>query len=208
MDEDGNDALGVPSGVAVVFVLAGAGHPQHDGVDVLQVAGVRRQSDSDGAPVAERVVSGGSVVVLDVAGARVPNPESALGRDVPLERAQQLVVGDSEDVRQDVEASPVGHPDDHFRGAVGGRQLDRFVQHRHQHVGAFDGEALLAPVDPVQELLQALYLGQAVESAPSAFVVVVGEVRARLHLTPQPFDLARVLQVLELVAEGAAVRGP
>ena len=101
----------------------------------------------------------------------------------------------------------MGHPDDDFGRPFRRREFDRLVEHGDQHVDPLDREALLSQVGAVQELLQSLHLGEAVERSHAILVGVALEVGAALHLVPQPRDFCGVLEVLELVAEVAAVDG-
>ena len=55
------------------------------------------------------------------------------------------------------------HADHDIAGARLGCTLDREVEHRDQHVHAFDREALLAEIRLVEELLERLDLGEPLE---------------------------------------------
>ena len=61
------------------------------------------------------------------------------------------------------------HAEHDVAGAALGGALDREVEHRHEHVHAFDRESLLAEVGLVQEPLERLDLGEALEQ-PALFV--------------------------------------
>ena len=84
MDQDGDDQRGIPRGAAVaVQMLLGPRHPQDDRIDKLQMARVGGQRDADRAPRTKRIVAGGAVVILDVAGAAIGHPERASGLRAP-----------------------------------------------------------------------------------------------------------------------------
>jgi hypothetical protein len=139
------------------------------------------------------------VVVLHVAGAR--HVELASLDRGSLELRQQVPVRYTDGVREDVQASALRHAE-HELPAAGLRDLlDDQVEHRHEHVGALEREALLAEVRPVQELLEPLDLADPVEERLPRVPVQLGVMRARLDLVPEPVDLHVVVQVLELVAD-------
>src|SRR5687768_4352452 len=107
----------------VVVCLCRARLPFDDRVDVLEVAWVRSERDADVAAArlahAER-----PEVVLDVARAAFWIRADGLEHPLALELPQDDVVGTTDDVREDVEAPAVGHPDDHLARAVAGCELD------------------------------------------------------------------------------------
>ena len=75
------------------------------------------------------------MVVFDIARAGVPTLRfRGLFATPTLELRQDGFIRDVDDVRQDVEPSPVGHADDRFARAVHGGELDREIEHRHRHV--------------------------------------------------------------------------
>ena len=107
--------------------------------------------------------------------------------------------------REHVQAASVRHPNHDLLGPVAGALTDRLVDERHQHVGALEGEALLAEIGAVKELLEALYLGESGQQ-PSLFVVrKFPRELFGLDGVPEPLRPRRILQMLELEAHGAAV---
>ena len=101
------------------------------------------------------------------------SPRAALGlcgdgldRPLALELAQDLLVRAADDVREDVQAAAMGHADHDLVRAGGGGELDRLVEHRHEHVEPLDRELLLAEERAAQVVLEALDLGQPLEQAP------------------------------------------
>ncbi len=213
VEQDGHACLGVLARRAglVPEILGGAGHALDHGVDELQVARVRRQDHGHRDQLAGRGVPDepGTEVVLDVAGAVVGHVRgrrrgAAAGS---LEGGQDGGVGFAEDVGHHVETAAVGHPEDDLAGAAGGRRVDDLVQHRHQHVGAFDGEALLAEVGLVDEALEGLDLGETTEKGTLGFRAQLGGIAPALHGVAQPGALARLLNVVEVEGGGAGVDG-
>ena len=82
---------------------------------------------------------------------------------------------------------------------------DRFVEHRHEGVDAFDREALHAHVRASEEPLQTVDFGQTLEQR---LLLVVGERLgrvARLDHVAEPLALAVLAKVLEFVRDRAAV---
>ena len=169
VEEDRHRAVGVlwwRPGLAAV-VLGGAGHPLHDWVDELEVTRVRgeRERHLDGLPI-----RGSSPprpeVILHITGdtvvARGVGRRGA-ARHAPFEGGDDRGVGLAQDVRQDIEATAVGHSQHNLAHAGGGGIADDRVEHRHQRIGAFDRESLLTEIGLVQETLEALDLRQTLE---------------------------------------------
>ena len=105
----------------------------------------------------------GAGMVLHVA--RPPQvdavPRAGLHRVLVL--GQDLLVGLAQHVREHVEATPVRHADQHVSQARVVGVLDDRVEDGHEHVEPFHREAGLAGERPVQEPLERLDLGDAVE---------------------------------------------
>ena len=125
----------------------------------------------------------------------------------PSNSAKIVSYGRPDRVGQHVEPPAVRHADHDIARAALGRALDREVEHRHQHVDAFDREPLLAEIGLVQELLERLDLGEPLEQLP----LLVGRHRlavgAALDLPAEPDPLLVGRDVLDLVGHGAAVGG-
>ena len=140
-----------------------------------------------------------------------PEPPSGVRADglehpLALELAQDHVVRTADDVREDVEAAAVGHPDHDLARAVAGGELDRLVEHRHHHVEPLDRELLLPEEAAPQVLLHPLDLG---EPPQQRALLVLGEclaVATRLDRRSQPDALLVVGDVLDLVGQRPAVR--
>ena len=71
----------------------------------------------------------GAVVVLHVTGARHVQLTVLVGRS--LELRDEFTIGDAHRVGQNVQATSMGHPEDHLARSVLREVLDRDVQHRH-----------------------------------------------------------------------------
>jgi hypothetical protein len=129
VEEDGQGEARVvgPGGSAVGLERPGV--PHHDRVDRLQVAGVGQQSHGDlpgrGGPRPAR-----PEVVPDVVGGTSRDPP-ALDVRARFELVEDGLVWDAEDVDQDVEPAPVGHPQHHRPGTRRRSGLESLVQHRH-----------------------------------------------------------------------------
>ena len=137
---------------AVDDVLLRARQAHDDRVDGLEVGRVGGQGDVDLA-VAEHldVTALGAQVVLHVTGA------AGLRRvHVALELGEDLRQGLADDVGQHVEAATVRHADDDLVEALTGRGVDGGVHQRDQRLGTLEGEALLADVLGLQEVLERL----------------------------------------------------
>ena len=144
-------------------------------------------------------------MVLDVARSALEVGRDRLEHALSLELPQDRVGLAAHVVREDVEAPTVRHADDDVAGAVRSRELDRFVEHRHHHVEAFDRELLLAEKRPPQIALEALDLGEPLEKGPLLVGAERLAVRARFDRVTQPEPLLVARDVLELVGQRAAV---
>ena len=155
--------------------------------------------------VAALVGALGAVVVLDVAGAALRDRGHGLDRGRALELAEDRLVRAAQVVGEHVEPAAVGHADDHFAGALGGRELDHLVEHRDRHVQTLDRELLLAQVGLVHEALERVDLGQAAQQRDLLLGPERLAVGAGLDLLAQPDALAVRGDVLDLVGDRAAV---
>ncbi|GBD46365.1 hypothetical protein HRbin41_01191 [bacterium HR41] len=108
-------------------------------------------------------------------------------------------------MRKHVEATTVGHAEHDLARPVVSRQLDRLVEHRHDHVETLDRELLLAEERAAQVLLERFDLGEPFKKLP----LVLGRERlaeaSRLDRLSQPHALAVLGDVLDLVGDRAAV---
>ena len=99
----------------------------------------------------------------------------------------------------------MGHAQHDLAHAGGGGIADDRVEHRHQRIGAFDREALLAEIGLVQETLEALDLGQALEQLLLRLGREVRGVMAALGRLAQPGALFGDLDLIEVIADTAAI---
>ena len=224
----GDDALGGEGGVAVqqhrhralrVVVelrpvegrLQVAGAAGDDRVDELEVAGVGVEADRDLLAGRGLVGAAVAVVVLDVAGAAVRDRRHRLDRAEllgALELGEDRLQRAAEVVGEDAEAAAVGHADDDLFGPAAVGEGDRLVEHRDDDVDALDREHLLPQIRFLEEALELEDVDQPVQQA---VFLVVGErlaVGAGLDHFPQPDPLLVRGEVLDLVADRAAVGGP
>ena len=137
-------------------------HPEHHGIDRLEMTGIRRHRDDDVHCGAAFDRSPRAGVILDVAGPRHVFLEHLAGHRL-LELGEDLRVRLVQDVRHHVEAAAVRHPEQDVADAELRRVADDFVEDGHEHVEPFDREARLAGERAMQEPLECLDLGQALE---------------------------------------------
>ena len=142
---------GFPGGGAVagLALLLGADHAFHDGVDGLEVRGVRFDLDGDlltglGLPDRAR-----ALVILHVAlvGREVGMDHALEAREDPLGRV-------ADDVRQDVQPPAVGHADHDLVDAAGRRVLDQPIEQRNRRLAALDRVAALSQELRAEEALE------------------------------------------------------
>ena len=131
-------------------------------VDRLEMARIRAERDGDLAGRG-RAHALRAEVVLDVARSSLGIGDDRLDRPLALELAQDRLVGLADRVREDVQASAVRHPDHDLVRAGLGRDRDRLVEHRDEHVEPFERELLLAEEGLAQVPLEPLDLGQPLE---------------------------------------------
>src|SRR5439155_10833050 len=117
------------------------------------MARVRGQCDGDLAR-RRRLRSLGAEVVLDVARPALWVADHRGERPLALELAQDRLEGLTEGVREHAEATAMSHPEDDLARAGLGRERDRLVQHRDEHVEPFERELLLAEEGAAQVLLE------------------------------------------------------
>ena len=137
-------------------------------------------------------------MVLHVAGAL-----HALGIEIALELGEDLAVGLADDVGEDVQPAPVGHPEHRLLDAALGRLVQDGVEQRDRRLGPLEAEALLADVAGVQEALEGLGRVQALEDV----VLLLGREGAghALDVLLDPSLLLGILDVHVLDADGPAV---
>ena len=122
-----------------------------------------------------------------------------------LERGDDRGVRFAEDVRHHVEAAAVGHAEHDLARAVSGGIVNDRVEHRHQGIGPLDREPLLPQVGLVEEALEGLDVGQSPQELRLLFRLQIGRVVAALDGGPQPGPFLGDLNLIEVVADAAAV---
>jgi hypothetical protein len=178
-------------------VHAGAGGALDHRVHDLQVRGVEGQRQVHRAARGADVRAE-ALVVLDVAGGQV-------FRARVVELGEQVLGHLAQGVDQHVQAAAVGHADHDLLHALLAGALDQLVHRGDEALAAFQREALLAHVLGVQEALEALGRGQAVEDVLLLLGLNCGLLRIGLQLLLPPALAALVADVHELGADGAAV---
>ena len=131
------------------------------------------------------------------------------GREVLRLLAFKLVKehrrGLAQGIDQHVEATPVGHADDHVVNAETAGHAHHFVHGDHQRFAAFEREAFLSDVAGVQVALQGFGSGQAFQEAQflRGGVGAAGVIRFDARLNP--LALADAFQVHVFDADRAAI---
>src|ERR1035437_3792015 len=128
----------------------------------------------------------GAAVVFDVARLALGRRIGLRGGPASLELVEDRRLGDASNVDEYAQPAAVGHADLHGLRTGASHQLDQLVQHRHQHVQPFDGEALLAKVGSPEETLEGLHGSQALEVLCQAGRAELDAVLADLDGPPQP----------------------
>ena len=182
----------------------GARHADDHRIDRLEVARVRRHRH---VHLAARRGGPGAGVILHVAGPPEVGPER-LGGDRILELRENLRVRLVEHVREHVEPAAMRHAEQRVTRAVVGGAADDLVEDRHEHVEPFDRKARLAGKRPMQEALEHLDLGDAIEHRLDAVRVHRRQEAARLGRVAEPFALFGHEHVRVVEAARRAVDAP
>jgi hypothetical protein len=138
-------------------------------------------------------------VVLDVAGAD--------DLDLALELGEQLTRLLAQNVDQHVQAPAMRHADHQLLDVGTAGPAHQFVEHRDQAITAFQREALLSDVPPMQITLQALGGRQRPHDLKLFVLAEHAAAPAGLDALAQPRHLRRVRQVRVLETDRAAIRG-
>ena len=138
-------------------------------------------------------------VVLDVAVEVVPVVVGLAG-----ELLENVGVGLIEDVREGVQAAPVGHADDELLGAELRAALHDGVQRGQQALTALHAEALLAHELLLEELLEDGGLVELLENLLLLRLAQDGPV-GQLDVVLEPLPALRLADVHVLDADGVAV---
>ena len=183
--------------LVVAAVLTGAHGTFDHRVDDFQVRRVERQRQ------VHRATRGGDVgaealVILHVTGGQI------FRRGV-VELGEQILGHLAQGIDQHVQAATVGHADDDLLHALLASALDHLVHRGDEALAAFEREALLADVLGVQETLETLGRGQALQDLLLLLDTEAGLGADGLQLLLPPALLRLVGDVHELGAEGAAV---
>jgi hypothetical protein len=208
VDQDRQRDRGVVDARAVRAIgLLRAREALHDGIDRLEVAGVRGKRHLHLARVRLAGLGGGEVV-LHVARAALRVGHEGVDRALALELAQDRGVAPAHDVREDVEPTPMRDADHDLVGAPRGGELDDLVQHRHERVETLDRELLLPDERAAEIGLERFDLREPQEERAA----LLGRKRLpeapRLDHAPQPRALGVVGDVLDLVGDRPAVDLP
>ncbi len=145
-------------------ILAGTTLPLHHRVHGLQVGGIEGQGEVDGAAGCHLPVTGEPLVVLNVA---IPDDADVVGK-----LRKDVLQGLAEDVRQDIEPPPVGHPQDEIGDAMLRGPRHHHIQKRDEGLAPLQGKALLPQELAVEEFLEE---GRLLEGAENVELLFPGE---------------------------------
>ena len=125
-----------------------------------------------------------------------------------LELGEQVLGQLAQGVHEDVEPTAVRHSNDELLYTGGAGALQQVVEHRDQRLAALEREALLPHVAGVQESLQALGRGEALEDLTLGIGRIPRLGADRLEPLLDPALLGAAGKVHVLHAQGAAVGIP
>ena len=205
VDEDRQrDRRVVEPGAGRAVRLLGARPALDDRVDGLEMARVGHDRHLDLAAVGDARARRREVVLHVAAAAFRIDDERVVGA-LPLELAQDGLVRAADRVDEGVQPPAVRHPDHDLVRATGGGELDRLVEHRHEHVEPLEGELLLSEERAAQVVLEALHLRQAPQQPEALLRSGLAAEASGLDRLAQPHALRVVRDVLDLVRAGAHV---
>ncbi len=205
VDQDGQrDGRIMEAGAARAIGLLRPGPPLHHRVDRLEVTRVRRDRHLDLAPGRDAGAGRGQVVLHVAAAALGVDHQGVVGA-LALELAQHGLVRTPDRVDERVQPAAVGHPDHDLVRAARRGQLDRLVEHRHEHVEAFQRELLLPQERPPEVVLEAFHLAEAAQERDPLLRCRREAEAPRLDRLSQPDPLGVVRDVLDLVRARAHV---
>ena len=189
---------GVAFWALVQDVLLSAGDALHDRIDGLEVGWVGSEGDLDFAIAKHlQVVALGAQVVLHVTGAA-----ELAALVVAVELAEDIGQWLAHDIEQDVQAAAVRHADDDLVQILAGGGIDDGIQQRNEGFGALEGEALLAHVLGLQEVLECF---GGIDLLQDVLLLRVGRLRhTRLQAVLQP---AAFIAVQDVGVFGADLQG-
>jgi len=198
MEEEREDLVAV---VAVIEdALACAGHALDDGVDGLEVAGIRGETDADLR--AGRGGAGGGVAKVIFYIAIAANEV----RDVVFrELGEEGGEGFCEEIGEDIEASAMGHAHDDLHDAAARAVLEDGVESGHEGLGALEGKAFLANVLGVEEVLEVFGLEEFAQESDLEVAAGGRVVGAGFDALAQPVPDTDILDVHELETDGAGI---
>ncbi len=127
------------------------------------------------------------------------------GFDLSLEFAKEIFRRFTEDIDQDIETSPVRHPDDNFSDPRRSRSLNQLLQGGNQGLTPFKGETLLTDEPGMQIALEPFCCRQALEQVFPNLNLRAGTDWVCFKLALQPTFFCRVRDVHVLDADGSAV---
>ena len=138
-----------------------------DRIDRLEMARVRGDGHLDLPRLRHTRLRGGQVV-LDVTRPALLVGDERVDRALALELPEDRRIGTADGVREDVEPPAMRDPDqDLVRARLGG-ELDRLVEHRHEHVETLDRELLLTDERAAEIRLEALDLRKPAQAGSGA----------------------------------------
>ena len=173
---------------------------KYDRVHEFQMAGIRSHREANRLSVLGRSVAGIGAVIFHVAGASNEIFFPALGK-----LGEELSVGLSKDVAEDVQATSMRHSHHEFVDSVGGCEFDDGVEQRDERLSAFDAESFLADVPGLKKGLKRIGRGEHLEQPGPVLVASRWLVGDAFHSLLQPSPLFAVLDMHVLGADVAAI---
>jgi hypothetical protein len=174
--------------------LFGASAANSDGIDGFQMARIRNEMNVNVSAAAGGVVAGCAEVILYVAAA-----ENATRIDI-FEADEEFLGGTSGDSEENGKAAAMAHAEDELFGAELAGGFKDFIQQWDQRSVAFQGEAFVAEVPLLQNLLEHFGADEAL-----ADEFTVGGRSRGFHLGLNPLALFQAGNVHELGGYSPAV---
>ena len=183
------------------LALLGAHLAHHHRVHRLEMRGVGREREVDVLAVGQVAIGRGAEMVLHVTRA-----QNLVIDRVALELREDGGVGLAHHVGENVEAPAMRHAEHDLLHTEARRRADDGLERRDGALAAVEAESLGARELDLEELLEALRLGELLEDGPLVLGGRVEDAARALDPGLDPALLIRLLDVQELDADGRAVR--
>ena len=181
-------------------LLASPRNPFHHRVHRFQMTGIRHHQYPQALIATGLYVSEVTRMVFDIAATHQRIRIVAV-----FELAEHGLVELPEDIGLYIQPSPVSHTQDEFAATAGRFVLGKHIEHGDDDFRPFDGEAFLAHISGVEELIEKRSLAELIQDAELGLTSQSGPIARWFHALLEPQSFSGVLEVQVLNPHGATV---